>query len=453
MRECISRFVMLLPALMLWTAPVFAQTQPAPAPPTRPSEGLYRGDRVDENSRQSLVFTGSLLGAYDDNIIGSEAALSPIGAQLRRNGYYSRAEGRLLYGRRIEAVKFVGGGGARLDFYPDLPSVDQPIDSYDGNAGLDIAIGRGSLRLFQSLSYQPYFALDPSPALFMSTIAPAPAVGPIVAGADVTLFSEPVTTYSSSAGFTTPLGRRASFDASYAYHGSTSPQRWTDTQDQGGAVRVSWAMGRRSSVNVGYSHRLTTYEPPGRDRVEITGREVQVGYSYRRSLSQTRSVAFEVGTGGALLDGDVTTTGHLDTQRQVLGYGSVTYQFGRSWSARGNYRRSLQVVRGLSETFFGDSVTGGVDGLLGRRVDVGITGLYSNADGGLSIFSQGYDTRNAAARLRYALSRNFAISTEYMYAYYRFSPLVELPPGVLRQVSRNVFRVGLTFGTSLIGRP
>jgi hypothetical protein len=434
-------------------APQAAFPQTSPSSP-RPSSGLYQGDARNDEGRQSLFFTGTISEAYDDNIIGSDA-LNSIAARAKASGFYSRAEGRLSYVRRnaTKRVRFVSDGTARLDYYPRLSGqLDQPIDSYEGHAGVDVPIGRGSLRLNQSIGYQPYFVLDTLSFGVGDALTPADGLTTAVA-ADVTLFSEPLTTYSSSAALTTPLSRRISLDGSYTYRGAASARQWSDITDQGGAVRLNLTTSRRSNINFGYTHRVATFEPPTRPRSEMTVREFQMGYAYRRSLSSTRSIGLDVGTGAARLDIDTPSTESRDSQ-QVLGYAAVSYQFGRTWSGQGEFRRALQVLRGLSESFFGESASGSIHGLLSRRVDLTIAGTYSDGDAGIAAFSTtGYNTRTGIVRIRYALNRSAAVSSEYMYAQYRIGNTVELPAGVVRELARNVIRVGLTFGMPIISHP
>jgi hypothetical protein len=194
---------------------------------------------------------------------------------------------------------------------------------------------------------------------------------------------------------------------------------------------------------------VTSYAPPARPTSEITTQELQVGYTYRRQLSRTRSLAADVGAGVAQLS--VSPRDAFEEQDQFTMRGGLSYQFGRSWTAQVDARRSLQVLLSVAQPFFGNSVSGTVFGLLGRRFDVRASGGYSTGNVDITSLASGYDTGSGSGRLRYALGRRAALSTEYIYTRYSLGRDVILPPGVIRELARHIIRAGITFGVPLMG--
>jgi hypothetical protein len=154
--------------LCLLLVPSAAWSQTSGATTGRTSTGLYQGDVQDNDSRQSLVLTGSVAEGYDDNVVGSEGLSRPdVRGQFRSGGMYSYADGRLAYRRRnsTNTVSFLTGGTAQLQYYPELSGqITQPIDSYTGSAAVETRAGRGSFRAAQEVGYQPYFVLAPLPS-------------------------------------------------------------------------------------------------------------------------------------------------------------------------------------------------------------------------------------------------------------------------------------------------
>ena len=267
--------------------------------------------------------------------------------------------------------------------------------------------------------------------------------------ADSALFSDPVTQFGSNASFTAPVSRRASVGANYGYHGSTGSDLWTDVTDHGGGLNLTMTTSRRSAINTSYAYRVTSYTPPGMPTADITTQDFQVGYTYRRQLARTRSLALDAGAGVARLTG--APRQGFEEQSQFIMRGGVNYQLGRSWTVQADARRSLQVLLSLAQPFFGNSVNGAVNGLFGRRVEFRASAGYSTGNVDITSFGSGYDTGTGSGRVRYALSRSTAISAEYIYTRYSLGRDVILPPGVVRELARHIIRAGITVGVPLVG--
>jgi hypothetical protein len=125
--------------------------------------------------------------------------------------------------------------------------------------------------------------------------------------------------------------------------------------------------------------------------------------------------------------------------------GSIDYPFARSWVARGSLRRGLEFVPGLAQPVYANGVTAGLDGLLSRRLEIGLAGAYSQGRSALTPAASQFDTYTGSVRLQYALANSTAIHVEYLYYFYDFVGDVLVLSGAPPRLERNGVRVGLRF--------
>src|SRR4029450_6546098 len=122
---------------------------------------------------------------------------------------------------------------------------------------------------------------------------------------------------------------------------------------------------------------------------------------------------------------DVLLTGLLQdatlrTDYRVSADVTAGYQFNRTWQTRATYRRGLDYVPSLAAPVFADSASVLLEGLFTPRIDFNLGGGYSNGKSVLRIAST-YVTYTGDVRLRYALTRRWAVFAEYLYYFYDFS--------------------------------
>jgi hypothetical protein len=90
--------------------------------------------------------------------------------------------------------------------------------------------------------------------------------------------------------------------------------------------------------------------------------------------------------------------------------------------------------------------------LFTRRFDISLTGGFSVGNSALTNNSS-YDTYTGDLRLRYAVTRNWAVFTEYLYYFYDFrGASLLLSPGIAPGLERNGIRAGLTLWVPTLGR-
>ncbi len=167
-----SRFhaLTLLALFLAWPLPAAAQTSDPGSgqgttggqgaeggestPLTRPFRGLFG---LGDSGRTGLDVSGSLFGAYDENLGGTLSTPQVIDPRFQRSGWYTGANTRLSFNWQGERLSVNGWGSAAGSYYPDFP--EPVVPSYSTGVGFSRPLGeRNSIRATQILAYSPYFA-------------------------------------------------------------------------------------------------------------------------------------------------------------------------------------------------------------------------------------------------------------------------------------------------------
>jgi hypothetical protein len=310
--------------------------------------------------------------------------------------------------------------------------------------------GRIHLSLAQTLASEPYFMVQALPVVIGldNPILSAPGA---TFSPEVAILDNPATTYSSSGSFTAELSRRTSIAANYGYQSSNYSGQFVDISNHSAGVEITQSVSRSTEIFGRYTYGQSDYDRAVLASATV-GQGVVGGFRHTRRLSASRTMRLYAGLGANLLRGEFSAAIGNETARQATAHGGLDVQLGRSWSAQAEFRRSLQLLQGLSQPYYGNAVTGAAGGLLAPRLEFVVAAAYAQGNIGVTALSPGYDTRNAVIRLRYGLTRQLAISTEYVNSDYSFGKDAILPPGIVRNLNRHGARVGLTWGTLLIGR-
>ncbi len=426
---------------------VFAQV-PLPPEPGRPFGGVFRGSRT-EDAREALSVTASVSEAYDNDIIGMEGT----GGPSLESGLFSRLSSQLSYVKRKDRLRFVAGGGLGLDFYSKLESdIPQPVETYQGNAGVTFTTRRAVVQATQSISHYPYFGFDlssvGSPLDLDVSLGESPILRP---GPEAALFEDPVVTFGTSASTAVSLGRRSTATFAFSYSGAQESDHWPTADAQSASGQFSQSVSRSLDLNVNYGYQFTNYHNPGFEGYRFSSHELTGGVSWNRTLSRTRSVSVSGSAGQAFFED--AAIGGMRSSHGLTARGAVGFQFARSWTVHSDFNRTLQYVQGLSTPYYGNGFSFGLQGEPTRRLELSAnTGVIrSDSISGDGVQSD-YHTRNTSIHARYALGRNAAIFGQYGRSYYEFGAGAGLPSGVLRQFDREVIQVGLTFGHLLFRR-
>ena len=428
------------------SAQVIGSDSPPPESVRRPYRGLF-GSFVDPNSSQSLTLSGSLFGAYDDNVTSGLLGGRSANRRLQRSGEYYGANAGLSYAlsKSGERVTFgLASGATASGYYIDSDTNFAPHAHVTGN--LRYALGRKtSIQFGQQVVYSRYYRF----LLFPSLIG-GDDDGALTGDPDLDLFARTALRYGTHVGFSRDLGSRSSLNAGYTFnYVDYRDDQYTDWRNHGGAIGFDHRVTAHATLNLGYGYR-TAESPDGRHRSH-EAHNINAGVAYARALSFSRRTSFSFGTGSAVYVRDDLTVPDSDprTRFRLIGNATLNHELGRTWTAQAAYNRGLIFREGFDEPFLTDALSASIGGFVTRRLDTSAAARWSLA----SLDRPGQNQHNsfaATAQARYALSQFVALFARYVYYQYDFDEDVPLDPELPRSLDRQGFRVGVTASLPLI---
>lgn len=393
---------------------------------SRPFRGLFGAETASSNRRSTMKLDWSLFEDYRTDVLAGAGPTLDPGAAVK--GHASGAEAQLTMKHDGRRVSFGAATSTTVRYYPALK--DLATASGDASVDVSVRLGRRSYaRIGQMASYSPFYQLE------MPTVAPGVQLDGIVSDGAYAISRLDTYRVATAVGLTHPIGARTAVSADYSVQRVTSSQHGLIAQRVGG--RLSRQIGRNLSAHAGYGYRV------GRTRVMDLAptsqtHDLDIGVDYARALSFSRRTTLSFSSGSSIVSlGDQRTFG-------VLGLASLTHQIGRTWTTSAQYRRGLDYIDGFSRPLFSDSISGYIDGMLGRRAEV--AALMTSSAGALAGVADpsGLASWSAFARFRFAVSRRLAIYAQYGSHYYRLArpgnDALRLSEGFVRQG----IRVGLT---------
>ena len=397
--------------------------------PERPYRGIFASG-VD-NLGQSLTANGTVSGGYDDNLLADATnSNTPTGG---RQGTLGQFSGGLNYSLTGERAQLSAGAGGSLRYYPSF--VNEYYETYNASiAGVLRVLDKPNLTVHQSVGYQPVTFLSGLPGVDLD-----PGLEALVPpDLDFIPTTDQYLSYESGADLDAPLSRRLNFISSYSY-------RLTDRSEhrlwrQTGSIGLQTVLSRDVSLRTAY--RYTEAHYPTRT---VRTHSPDVGLDFRRALSLTRRTTLAFGAGVE------ATQVNDQTRYHATGHLNVSHEIGRSWSANGAYRRGTFFIDTLAEPVFGDSASAGVNGLLTRRIQFSAVAFLSIGAAGFTTQRQ-FDTYRGVVTLSTALNRYMNVGADYAYYKYIFDPLIELDPGLPRNVNRQSIRAHVSFWAPVMNR-
>lgn len=425
-----------------------------PSAPSRPYRGLF-GSTQDPESAHRLILLGSTYAGRDDNVLADQPGVGINPGQTQRPGTLYGANLGLEYGKVGRRVDF----GATLDagtrYYPQDSGLTS--GSYGVGAALSARLSRRStLSLSQSASYQPYYQLS----LFPDVSDPVLGGG-IPSNLDYVVSRDSGWLSDTGVSLSQQLGRRSSMSFEYSLSRSNfDSEESTDPEitgtrrnlnSQAGGVRYNRQLTRHANLRLGYIYRRGNYSGITAPDVPtvVEGHDIDAGIEYARALSLLRRTTFSFSTGSSIVQ-----AGGRRFFR-FIGDAALRHEISRSWFASLRYNRDIGFVSSFSEPVFSDNLGLSLEGFLGERVSVSLSGGLAAGDIGTDLGDDAtpgrdtsFKTYTASASLQYALTSNLALFASYSYFNYDF-PLDPLLP-VTGSLGRNGVRGGLQFTLPLI---
>ncbi len=405
---------------------LFAGEVPVVLAQTRDTKPLFGDAGPQSGARpRSLEITGSLSTAEDGD----------SGSTLQPSGQYSVLDTALSFAQTRRRFGVVARAASSLRHYADLKSFTESSDS----AGMAFTVNLGRKTVLQTrldASHVSSLAFDTFTR--QSGLGQESSSTPGVENASVD--STIATSYGGTMALTRTVGRRSSFGLSYGL-GHSERSIVGQRDDQGTvAAQFGRTIGRDASFRVAYNFHEDLQRIAG-ERAVIWSHDAQFGVErqWRHSKFQQTAISF---AGGPSLreEPSIPQGGERTRLLSIVGAVAVNQTLSDRWSARISYRRGAGLRDGL---VFSNAAALDVVGRIGRRVDLTLSGGYSDGDIGVAALQNRYRSSLGSARLQVALARFVAAYGQYVVHHYDFGTNTLLPTGSPRQSNQRGLRAGV----------
>jgi opacity protein-like surface antigen len=444
------RRALVLAAIMAGAVAADAAAQ-AVQRPSRPSRGLFGGGPAptDPNrTRQELTLTGSFLGGYEDFIVPGSTVGETVNPARNGTAYSGTGSGSLRYWRGRTLRSFSVNASAQSSMY-SLANIDPTFGANIDLAGTTQAGRKNTIGVTQLFAYEPSLAFGvfgPITQTVAASELPGGGVGS--PSLDQTSWSSVsalnaqrrVTTRQTATGTFTYLSRRFLNDLGYD----------SDTRSADG--HYSWNVTRTTAIDATYRYSQSSVEDPDGRGLPLKDQTVNLGLSYSKRLSPTRQIHFSGGAGATNVQTQEPLTRDPLEYWTPAGNGMVRLDLGRTWAVGVDYRRAVSVLPGITlQSFATDAASVRANGRLGNRIEVVLSGAFSNGRAGYGEQPSRYESYSGTAQLHFAVSRCCATTVNYDYYYYKLHAVTNVPTGIPNEYDRNTLRVGLSVWVPLFG--
>ena len=426
-------------------------TSPEPTAVAMPSGrrygGLFSGARPRGMRGQSLDLTMSAFGGWDEP---EDVPVLP-GDENERvavAGPFSGGAATLFYTRPGERLNLSGFGSGFVGYFPDNDDPWYPSYSagFSGDAAFRVG-RRTTLRLAQIEGFATDLSLGHLGSGIGGGVQLPRATGDTAF--DNSLRRAPSLTSASEVTLEHGLSSKTTLSTFYGYRNAyffdTEDDRLPVRHDHRAGMRVRRRFTRDLALRAGYTFRKSW---TGRQDEEPRGfHDVDLGVDYSKSLPLSRRTQLYFNTGSTIAASESASAGDdggtfNDTRFFVVGSAGLLHEIGRSWSAQLGYTRDVGFEDGFGDPFLRDAAVARVGGFLSPRVDLSASAQWTSAAIGLG--ERNFSAWTASAQIRTAITQSLAAYGTYYYYLQDFDAGVALPPGVVRDLSRQGVRVGLT---------
>jgi hypothetical protein len=420
---------------LLWTA-MSASAQTPVSRPERPYRGVYASGT--DNAQQVLTINGSVATGYDTDVLlgASQDGLTPVAVPYASGeGRYNQFGGGLTYTSDLDRLSVGASLSSVLRQYPDLDT--SLLTYYAGSGGLSYTFGKNrgtTINGGGTVTYQSLGAFLPFASLGDPILGQVPAPGQDFGGARTKYFR-----YSSNAGITQRLSRRATLSASYTRDLSDFTNGAQGLDYQRVEARFTRSLSRYLRLRVGYGLTTANYD------YLVNGRDYQyhnidTGVDYSRDLSLTRRTKLAFSTGAAAIREGETT------RYDVIGSATLNREIGRTWNAVAAYSRNAGFIETIGVPTFYDSINTSITGLISNRLSFHASAGASRGNAGYTttaVARDGFDAVTGFAGLERALTRNLAVGLNYTYYRYNFEDAAVFVTPLRPRVNRHSVNVTL----------
>ena len=209
-----------------------------------------------------------------------------------------------------------------------------------------------------------------------------------------------------------------------------------------GRPKSARAFGATSPSRARTEYRAGEFGFDGRSREH----RISLGADYSRALSTSRRATFRGNLTPSTLELPPLNHGDRQVGTSISAAGrrrQSTTSSSATWRASATARREVQYLIVLNEPVYSDTARLTLEGLVSRRIDVSATAAYAAGASVINETSQ-LDTYTGSARARFALTRSFALYTEYLYFITTLSQYRQTASDLPSLFEQHGIRVGLT---------
>jgi hypothetical protein len=417
----------------------------APALAQGVSGALFGAMRPDTSGRDKLHVQLSTTQAVDSEVPPEFRSF------VRRNDSQSGGHSTVLAGsadfaRVRPRVQLFGNAATYFRYVPRFDRVAAGSQSAQLGAGVRLP-RRGTLQITQGAAYSPSYLYELFP-----TATPLAAGDMIPTNPDYRSDQNESYSYNTrtALAFGSPRETRLTMTANYGvtdFKDRTIANR--DLVRSAAGARLSHALSRSAAFSFGYEYSVGEFGSSGTTKAH----RGTIGVEYTPSLSVSRRATFRLDVSPTIVEIPASPLSAVEPRVYPLqGEASLEYPFRLKWRATASYRRSVNYVAVLREPLLANGAVVKLAGLIGRRVDLAVSGGYASAVTAASRYSQNLDTFTGEARIRYALTRGLALYSEYLYYYYDLGEQAHLAAGIPSVYKQRGVRVGVTLFGDPLGR-
>ena len=399
--------------------------------------GLFGATRSEASSGNRFNVTFSASESYETEVPAEFMGRLPESG-LQSGGFSTMFVATADYANEGRRSELAGNVQSTLRYYQEVSEV--AAVSHSATIGGRYELSRSTrVGLTQTAAYSPSYLYQLFPGIAPPELGDGIATAPEMRVDQTDSYS-----FATTASFDAGSVRTHRFRATAEYR-HTDYQRLvasrTDLTMYTGRADYTRGLGRRASVSAGYEYRTGDFGfgPAVEQRITIGG-------EYAKPLTTSRRATFRFEISPSTLSIADTALLNELTGRvyRLQGSGSVEYQFRRTWQVGASYRRGVEYVPLLIAPVFADSARVELSGVITRRLDIAASAALANGESVLTRSTGQLDTYTATSRLRFALSRSFALYTEYLYYFYDLRGQARLAPGLAPSVEQHSVRAGVT---------
>jgi hypothetical protein len=395
-------------------------------------------------------WTTTLVGGYDDNLVGAPGADLPGGVtpDAMPSGSVSTIDSALAFyqGNSRHSLRLDATG--RGFYYPQY--LDGVVPGATANLAVTTTLGlKTKVDASQAGGYDPFF----------STFAPDSAGVPLPPDVDQAvssagLFERQSWTSRSQVGLTQQWTRRMSMTASYAYglrDFADGPEGDNTSHTAAAGYRHVLSDSLRLRGDYTYAD-LESLDPDGFARPNTTER-IEGGFDGEHEVSRTRLVSWTLTAGVARVE-SVSGLDRLPfTDSMPVGTATLRVPVSATWYVEGRYTRDFRLLQTVtSELYAANTGLLTLGGMLGRDTTLQAIGSYGDwktpvASGVTSTL----EVLGVALQLQHMLTDTFGLFGSYSYYNHRYTSPGALPDGFPPRYDRNSVRLGITVRLPLAG--